>query len=75
MCMARDVDFISIYIGSWFSDLDHSLNRKGKRFKVFEVEPGLNRDDVIINLIIILNINKYINLVQKKFTKIVQLKV
>ena len=64
--MARDVDFISIYIGSWFSDLDRSLNRKGKRFNVFEVERGLNRDDVIINLIIILNINKYINLVQKK---------
>ena len=41
-----------------------------------EVKPGSNRDDIIINLIIILNINKYINLVQiKKITKIVQLKL
>ena len=40
---------------SWwvrFSDPDRSLNRKNKRFKVFEVEPRSNRDDVIINLII-----------------------
>ena len=46
-----------------FSDPDRSLNRKRKRFKVFEVEPrsnrgrtkvepGSNYDDVIINLII-----------------------
>ena len=35
-----------------FSDPDRSLNRKRKRFKVFEVESGSNRDDVIINLII-----------------------
>ena len=36
-----------------FLDLDRSLNRKGKRFKVFEIEPGSNHDDIIINLIII----------------------
>ena len=35
-----------------FSDPDRSLNRKNERFKVFEVEPRSNRDDVIINLII-----------------------
>ena len=35
-----------------FSDLDRSLNHKRKSFKVFEVELGSNRDDVIINLII-----------------------
>ena len=48
----------------WFLDPNHSLNRKNERFKVFEIKPRSNRDDVIINLIIILNINKYINLVQ-----------
>ena len=37
---------------SRFPDPDRSLNRKRERFKVFEIEPGLNRDDVIINLII-----------------------
>ena len=35
-----------------FSDPDHSLNYKRKRFKVFKVEPRSNRDDIIINLII-----------------------
>ena len=35
-----------------FSHLDRSLNRKRERFKVFEVEPRSNRDDIIINLII-----------------------
>jgi len=35
-----------------FSDPDHSLNLKKEGFKVFEVELGSNRDDVIINLII-----------------------
>ena len=35
-----------------FSDPDRSLNRKIKRFKVFEVELKSNRDDIIINLII-----------------------
>ena len=35
-----------------FSNLDSSLNRKREMFKVFEVESGSNRDDVIINLII-----------------------
>ena len=49
-----------------FSDLDRSLNRKKKSFKILEVELKSNRDDVIINLIIILNINKNI-----KLTKIV----
>ena len=42
--------------GKWvearFSDSDRSLNRKRERFKVFEVESGSNRDNVIINLII-----------------------
>ena len=37
---------------SRFSDPDRLLNRKRKRFKVFEVEPGSNCDDIIINLII-----------------------
>ena len=51
---------------SWFLDLDHSLNRKRGRFKVFEVELGSNRDDVIINLIIILNIYKNIKLIKNR---------
>ena len=34
-----------------FSDPDRSLNCKRERFKIFEVERGLNRDNVIINLI------------------------
>ena len=34
-----------------FSDLDRSLNHKRKSFKVFEVELGSNRDDVIIIII------------------------
>ena len=41
-----------IYIYTRFSDPDRSLNRKNERFKIFEIEPGSNRDDVIINLII-----------------------
>ena len=40
------------------------MNGKMEKFKVFELGLRLNRDDVIINLIIILNINKYIKLVQ-----------
>ena len=48
-----------------FSDLDHSLNRKKKSFKILEVELKSNRDDVIINLIIILNI-KNIKLIKIK---------
>ena len=39
-------------IQSRFSDPNRSLNRKKQRFKVFEVEPKSNRDNVIINLII-----------------------
>ena len=59
-----------------FSDLDRSLNCKRERFKVFKVKPKSNCDDVIINLIIILNINKYIKLLQKKyFIKIVQINI
>ena len=42
-----------------FSDPDRSLNRKRERFKGFEVELRSNRNDVIINLIIILNIYKH----------------
>ena len=37
-----------------------------ERFKVFEVEPGSNHDDDIINLIIILNIYKNIKLVKNR---------
>ena len=48
-----------------FSDLDRSLNRKKKSFKIPEVELKSNRDDVIINLIIILNI-KNIKLIKIK---------
>ena len=45
---------------------------KQKMFKDFKVELWLNRDDVIINLIIILNINKYIKFAKiEKITKIV----
>ena len=48
------------------------MNCKRERFKVFKVEPESNHDDVIINLIIILNINKYIKLVKiEKLAKIV----
>ena len=42
------------YFLTRFSDPDRLLNRKRKRVKVFEVKPRSNRDDVIINLIIIL---------------------
>ena len=59
-----------------FLDLDRSLNCKRERFKVFKVKPKSNRDDVIINLIIISNINKYIKLFAKKnFIKIVQINI
>ena len=34
-------------------NVGEALNRKRERFKVFEIEPGSNRDDFIINLIII----------------------
>ena len=44
------------------------MNRKRKMFKVFKVGPRLNRDDIIINL----NINKYIKLIKiEKLPKIV----
>ena len=32
---------------------NRSMNRERERFKVFKIGPGSNRDDVIINLIII----------------------
>ena len=41
-----------LYLKPRFLDPDRSLNCKRERFKVFEVEPESNRDDVIINLII-----------------------
>ena len=41
-----------IHLTLKFSHPDCSLNRKTERFKIFEVEPRSNRDDVIINLII-----------------------
>ena len=40
------------------------MNPKIERFKVFEIGPRSNRDNIVINLIIILNINKYIKLVK-----------
>ena len=40
------------YEKSRFSDPNRSLNRKRERFKIFEIEPESNRNDVIINLII-----------------------
>ena len=42
------------------------MNRKRERFRVFEVELRSNRDDVIINLIIILNIYKNIKLIKNR---------
>ena len=39
-------------LNPWFSNSNHSLNCKRERFKVFEVEPRSNHDDIIINLII-----------------------
>ena len=57
-----------ILYSSRFPDSDRSLNRKRERFKVFEIEPRSNHDDVIINLIIILNI--YINIKLVKNRKI-----
>ena len=55
-----------------FSDSDRSLNRKSERFKIFKVKPKLNHNNIIINLIIILNINKNIKLVKiEKLTKII----
>ena len=57
---------------SRFSETNRTLNCKRERFKVFEIEPRSNRNDVIINLIIILNINKNIKLVKiEKLTKII----
>ena len=48
----RFTRFVKFKLLTRFSDPDRSLNRKRERFKVFEVEPGSNGDDVIINLII-----------------------
>ena len=42
------------------------MNRKRERFKVFEVELRLNRDNIIIILIIILNIYKKIKLIKNR---------
>ena len=42
------------------------MNRKRERFGVFKVELRSNRDDVIINLIIILNIYKNIKLIKNR---------
>ena len=56
----------------WFLDPNRSLNHKNERFKVFEIKSKSNCDDVIINLITILNINKNIKLMKiEKLTKIV----
>ena len=43
--------------------MDRSKNQKRKRFKVFKIGPRSNCDDIIINLIVILNIDKYNKLV------------
>ena len=51
---------------SYFSNPDRLKNRKKKKFKIFKVKPRSNYDDVIINIIIILNINKLINLIKLK---------
>ena len=48
----NDGHYSVTHVNTRFSDPDRSLNRKRERFKVYEVEPGSNRDDVIINLII-----------------------
>ena len=42
------------------------MNRKRERFKVFEVELRLNRGNIIIILIIILNIYKNIKLIKNR---------
>ena len=48
------------------------MNHKMEMFKVFEVKLESNCNDIIINLIIILNINKKIKLVKiEKLTKII----
>ena len=61
---------------SWFSDLDHSKNRKKEIFKIFKVGPKLNCDKVIINIIIILNINIYVKLVKiENLTKIIEISI
>ena len=49
------------YNGFWNSD--RSKNRRTKGFKIFKIGSKLNRDNVIINLQIIWNINKYNKLV------------
>ena len=64
--------YIYIYVRTRFSDSDRSLNRKSERFKIFKVKPKSNHNNIIINLIIILNINKNIKLVKiEKLTKII----
>ena len=37
----------------WFKNFDRSKNWRRKRFKIFEFRPKLNRDDIIINVIVI----------------------
>ena len=65
-----------IILNPRFSNLDRSLNCKRERFKIFEVEPGSNCDDVIINLIIIFYIYKNIKLIKNiKLAKIIKLNI
>jgi len=40
------------------------MNRKTKKFKVFKIDLKLSRDNIIIDLIIISNINKHTKLVK-----------
>ena len=57
---------------TFFPFLNHSKNRKREIFKIFKVGPKSNHNNVIINIIIILNINKYVKLVKIEIlTKII----
>ena len=52
------------------------MNRKRERFKAFEDESRLNRDDVIINLIINKSLNIYIYIyIYIKFIKLAKLTI
>ena len=56
---------ITCHLKAWFSDPNRLKNCKIKMFKIFEIRPR-SCDDVIINIITILNINKYIKLIKLK---------
>ena len=50
--LTKTTTTLNIFLWARFLDPDRSLNCKRERFKIFEVESGSNRDDVIINFII-----------------------